>query len=147
LRYWQYDPPPRFAVLFTLAVVTIWLGAFGWLDGASALRGEAPLAVGLGLAVLAFNVGRLTVSDHAVSTDSAGTRTPPHKIVPLVMVRAVRLGAVPTDWPQPTRRGGRWPGRTQVAVRHLADDGRTEQAFTHWVRDPQAFATELGKPL
>ena len=65
LRYWQYDPPGRTAILFILVVVSVWLGVFVWL----------------------------------------------------------------------------------VSVRHLADDGRTDRSFTHWVRDPQAFATALGRRL
>jgi len=147
LRFWQFDPPVRSAVLFTIAVVAIWLGVFGWLDGAAGMRAEAPLALGLGLAVLAANVGRLTVSDHAVSTDALATRTPPSRIVPLVLIREVRLGVPPADWPTPSHRGGWLPGRTRVAVRHLADDGLSERTVTHWVRDPQAFADALGHPL
>jgi hypothetical protein len=146
LRYWQYDLPRTTAVLFTAAVVAVWLGAFGWIGGASALRAEAPLALALGVAVLVLNVSRLTVSHHGVSTDVAGTRTPPSRVVPSVLVREVRLGNPPADWPQAKRQGGRWPGRTEVAVRHLNED-RTEQAFTHWVRDPEAFAAALGHPL
>jgi hypothetical protein len=34
-----------------------------------------------------------------------------------------------------------------VSVRHLADDGRTDRAFTLWARDPEAFADALGHPV
>ena len=59
----------------------------------------------------------------------------------------VRLGDAPENWPKPARQGGRWPGRQRIAVRHLAEDGRTEKAFTHWVRDPKEFAAALGHRL
>jgi hypothetical protein len=147
LRYWQYDGPRPAAVGFIVLVVGLWLAAFGWIGGASAARDEAPLALGLGLLVLLLNICRLTVTDHGVSTDVAGTRTTPSRVVPLALVREVRRGAPPADWPNATRRGGRWPGRTPVAVRHLAEDGRTERVSVHWVRDPQAFATALGQKL
>jgi hypothetical protein len=147
LRYWQYDPPGRTAILFILVVVSVWLGVFVWLGGASAFRDEAPLALALGLIVLLLSVSRFTVSDHGLSTDVAGSRTSPSKVVPLTLVREVRLGDAPADWPKPARQGGRWPGRQLVSVRHLADDGGTDRSFTHWVRDPQAFATALGRPL
>jgi hypothetical protein len=147
LRYWQYDLPSRTALLFVLVVVAVWRGVFGWLGSAQALRDEAPLAVGLGLVVLLLSVCRYTVSDHGLSMDVAGSRTSPSNVVPLVFVRDVRLGEAPPEWPKPARQGGRWPGRQRVAVRHLAEDGRTEQAFTHWVRDPRAFAAALGRRL
>jgi hypothetical protein len=147
LRYWQYDGPRPPAIAFVVVIVAAWLGVFGWVGGASAMREEAPLALALGLAVLVLNIARLTVSDHGLSTDVAGTRTPPSRIVPLGLVRDVRLGEPPAGWPRPTRRGGRWPGRTRVAVRYLAEDGETEKAFTHWVRDPQAFGAAMGHHL
>jgi hypothetical protein len=147
LRYWQYGLPGRTAVLFVVVVVAVWLGVFGWVGGWSAFRDEAPLALGLGLVVLLLSICRLTVSDHGLSTDVAGTRTAPSNVVPLMVVREVRLGDAPADWPAPARQGGRWPGRRRVAVRHLAEDGRTDKAFTHWVRDPETFATALGHPL
>jgi hypothetical protein len=147
LRYWQYDVPGRTAVLFVLVVVAVWLGVFGWAGGWSSLRGEAPLALGLGAVVLLLSICRFTVSDHGLSSDVAGTRTAPAGVVPLVLVREVRLGDAPAHWPEPARQGGRWPGRQRVAVRHLAEDGRTEKAFTHWVRDPEAFATAVDRPL
>ena len=147
LRYWQYDLPRRTAILFVLVVVSVWLGVFVWLGGASAFRDEAPLALALGLIVLLLSVCRFTVSDHGLSTDVAGSRTSPSDVVPLMLVREVRLGDAPADWPEPARQGGRWPGRRLVAVRHLADDGRTDRSFTHWVRDPKGFATALGRRL
>ena len=147
LSYWQYDLPGRTALLFVVVVVGIWLGLFGWTDGWAGFRGEAPLALGCGLVVLTLSICRFTVSDHGVSTDVAGSKTSPADVVPLVLVREVRLGDAPADWPRPARQGGRWPGRQRVAVRHLAGDGRTERSFTHWVRDPQAFATAVGQTL
>lgn len=147
LRYWQYDPPRPVPIAFVLAVVAIWLGAFAWGGGRPALVDEAPLALGAGLIVLLLNVGRLTVTDHGISADVPATRTNPASIVPLVLVREVRLGATPPGWPAAARRGGWLPGRTRVAVRHLADDAATEHAFTRWVRDPEAFAAALDQPL
>ena len=147
LRCWQYDLPGGAALLFVAVVVGIWLGLFGWAGGWSGLRGEAPLALGCGLVVLVLSIRRFTVSDHGVSSDVAGSKTSPAHVVPLVLVREVRLGDAPVGWPQPARQGGRWPGRQRVAVRHLAEDGRTEKAFTHWMRDPEAFATALGQTL
>jgi hypothetical protein len=32
-------------------------------------------------------------------------------------------------------------------VRHLAADGEAERALTLWVRNPEAFADALGRPL
>jgi hypothetical protein len=147
LRYWQYDVPSRTALLFVLVVVGVWLGLYGWVGGWSAFRDEAPLALGLGGIVLLLSVCRYTVSDHGLSQDVAASRTSAANVVPLVLVREVRLGDAPADWPKPTRQGGRWPGRTRVAVRHLAEDARTEKALTHWVRDPERFASALGHPL
>ena len=147
LRYWQYDLPGRTALLFVLVVVGLWLGFFGWLGGAQAFRDEAPLAIGLGLIVLLLSVCRFTVSDHGLSTDVAGSRTSPSNVIPLMLIRDVRLGDAPEGWPKPARQGGRWPGRQRIAVRHLAEDGRTEKAFTHWVRDPKEFAAALGHRL
>ena len=97
--------------------------------------------------MLLLNVCRFTVSDHGLSLDVGATRTPPSDVVPLVLVREVRVGRPPAGWPR-----GRAPRRLvagphRVVVRHLADDGATEQAFTHWVRDPEAFAEALGVPL
>jgi hypothetical protein len=147
LRYWQYDAPSRTAVLFVVVVVGIWLGLFGWADGWAGFRDEAPLAFGCGLVVLGLSVSRYTVSDHGLSIDVAGSRTSAATVVPLMLVRDVRLGEAPAEWPKPARQGGRWPGRVRVAVRHLDADGHGEKAFTHWVRDPQAFATALGQKL
>ncbi len=147
LRYWQYDLPRPVPVLFTVGVVAVWLALFGWGGGRDALLDEAPLALGLGLLVLLCNVGRLTVSAHGMSLDIGATRTPPSGVVPLVLVREVRVGHAPEGWPRAARRGGRLPRRTQVAVRYLAGDGTTEEAVTRWVRDPAAFADALGQPL
>lgn len=147
LRYWQYDPPRPVPVVVVLGIVAVWLGVFAWGGGRTAVVDEAPLALGAGLLVLALNVGRLTVSEHGLSADIPATRTRPESIVPLVVVREVRAGDPPRDWPPAARRGGWLPGRTRVAVRFLTDDGATEQAFTRWVRDPAAFAVALGRPL
>jgi hypothetical protein len=94
------------------------------------------------------STGRLTVSDAALSTDIAGLRrSSSFGLVPLVLVRDVVRGAPPADWPRARRRGGWWPGRTRVAVRHLAPDAETDRAFTVWVRNPEAFADALDRPL
>jgi hypothetical protein len=146
LRYWQYDPPRPVPIAVVLGIVGAWLGVFAWGGGWTAVVDEAPLALGAGLLVLALNVGRLTVTDHGLSADIPATRTNPAAIVPLVLVREVRVGAPPAGWPPAKRRGGWWPGRTRVAVRHLTEDGTTETAFTRWVRDPGAFAEALGHP-
>ena len=139
LRYWQYDLPRPVPAIFAVLVVGIWLAIFGWSGGSAALWDEAPLALGVGLLFLLLNTGRFTVSDHGMSLDIGATRTPPAGVLPLVAVREVRVGAPPEGWPPAVRRGGWLPGRTQVAVRHLGDDGVTEQALTRWVRDPAAF--------
>jgi hypothetical protein len=139
LRYWQYDLPRPVPVVFVVVVVGIWLALFGWGGSREALLDEAPLALGVGVLFLLLNCGRFTVSDHGMSLDIGATRTPPAGVVPLVSVREVREGAPPQGWPRAVSRGGWLPGRTQVAVRHLADDGVTETAFTRWVRDPAAF--------
>jgi hypothetical protein len=146
LRYWQYDPPRPVPIAVVLVIVGAWLGVFAAGGGRAAVVDEAPLALGAGLLVLALNVGRLTVTDHGLSADIPATRTNPAAIVPLVLIREVRVGRPPTEWPQATRRGGWWPGRTRVAVRHLAEDGMTQTAFTRWVRDPGTFAEALGHP-
>jgi hypothetical protein len=147
LRYWQYDPPRPVPVAVVAGIVGIWLGVFGWGGGWPAVVDEAQLALGAGLIVLLLNIGRLTVTDHGLSADVPATRTNPASIVPLVLIREVRAGAAPVDWPAPARRGGWLPGRTRVAVRHLTDDGVTELAFTRWIRDPAAFADALEHPL
>jgi hypothetical protein len=147
LRYWQYEPPRSVPIVVVLGIVAIWLGVFAWGGGRAAAVDEAPLALGCGLIVLALNIGRLTVTDHGLSADIPATRTNPASIVPLVLIREVRVGAVPAEWPLPARRGGWLPGRTRVAVRHLADDATAERAFTRWIRDPEAFAEALGHPL
>jgi hypothetical protein len=147
LRYWQYDPPRPTPIAVVLGIVAVWLGLYAWNGGWPAVADEAPLALGLGLLVIAANVGRLTVTDHGVSADVPAARTNAASIVPLVLVREVRAGAVPADWPAPARRGGWLPGRTRVAVRYRSDDGATDLAFTRWVRDPEAFAEALEQPL
>jgi len=147
LRYWQYDLPRPVPVIFTVVVVAIWLAVFGWGGGRAALLDEAPLALGLGLLVLLCNVGRLTVSAHGMSLDVGATRTPPSGVIPLLLVREVRVGHPPEGWPPAARRGGWLPGRTRVAVRYVAADRATEEAFTRWVGDPRAFAAALDHPL
>ncbi len=147
LRYWQYEPPRWVPIAVVTGIVAVWLGFFAWQGGRSAVVDEAPLALGLGLLVIAANVGRLTVSDHGVSADVPATRTNPASIVPLVLVREVRLGGAPAGWPRPARRGGWLPGRTRVALLYRSDDGATDRALTRWVRDPAAFAEALDRPL
>jgi hypothetical protein len=148
LRYWQYSPAGPLVALLTVVAVAAWLGFLGWRDGGAAVTGELPLALGLGVLVLVGATGRLTVSDTAVSTDIAGLRqTSSFGIVPRVLVSDVVLAPAPGDWPRPRRRGGWWPGRTRVAVRHLDADAQTPRSFTVWVRDPAAFADALGHPL
>ncbi len=148
LRYWQYNAASPLVVLLTLAAVAAWLGFLGWRDGSAAVAAEVPLATGLAALVLLGSTGRFTVSDHGVSTDIAGLRqTSSFGVVPRVLVSDVVLGSAPADWPRAKRRGGWWPGRRRVAVRHLADDALTEKAFTVWVRDPAAFADALDHPL
>lgn len=146
LRYWQYRPPGPVALAFVAAVVAAWLGVFGWVGGRTAVLDELPLAVVAGIVVLVLSTGRLTVSDHGMSFDVAGARTDPSRVVPLVLVRDVVSGRPPDDWPAAKRRGGWWPGRARVAVRHLGEDDG-ERALTLWVRDPDAFAAALGCPL
>jgi hypothetical protein len=148
LRYWQYDPARAWLILLVVAAVAAWLGFLAWRDGGAAAGDEAPLAIGLGLLVILGSTGRLTVSDHALSTDIAGLRhTSSFGVVTRGLVQEVRLGRPPADWPRAKRRGGWWPGRAVVAVRHLAPDGETERAFTLRVRDPEAFADALDQPL
>jgi len=147
LRYWQYDLPRVTPVVFTVAVVAIWLAVFAWGGGRSAVEDEAPLALGLGLLVLLCNVGRLTVSAHGMSLDIGATRTPASGVVPLVLVREVRTGRPPQHWPETSRRGGWLPGRTRVSVRYADVEGTTERAVSRWVSDPAAFASALGVPL
>jgi hypothetical protein len=145
LRYWQYHLPGPAALALTLLLVAVWLGLFSWGGGWAAVRDELPVALVGGLVVLLLNVSRTTVTDHGLSTDVAGTRADPGRVTALVEVREVRAGRPPVDWPAAKRRGGWMPRRSRVAVRHLADDG--EQAFTLWVRDPDAFASAIGVPL
>jgi hypothetical protein len=147
LRYWQYRSPTPVAFAFTVLVVALWVAGFGWADGWAGVRGELPLALVLGLGVLLVHIVRITVSDHALSLDVAGTRAAPVDVVPLVLVREVRLGRTPEDWPEPKRWGGWWPGRSRVVVRHLAGEGDGERSLELWVRDPEAFAAALGTTL
>jgi hypothetical protein len=148
LRYWQYDLARWFVVVLALAAAAVWLGVIGGRDGADAVTDELPLVVVLFLLVVAGSTGRLTGSDAALSTDIAGLRrASSFGVVPLALVRDVVRGAPPADWPRARRRGGWWPGRTRIAVRHLAADAETERAFTVWVRDPEAFADALDHPL
>jgi hypothetical protein len=147
LRYWQYEPPRLVPIAVVTGVVAVWLGVYAWVGGWTAAVDEAPIALGLGLLVIAANVGRLTVSEHGMSADVPAARTNPASIVPLVLVREVRTGNLPDGWPSPARRGGWLPGRTRVAVRYRSDDGSTDRALTRWVRDPVAFAEALDQPL
>jgi hypothetical protein len=148
LRYWQFDPARAWLVVAVVVGVTLWLGVAARRGGSAALAGEAPVAVVLGLAVLVLSTTRLTVSDTGFSLDVAGLRAPSSlHVVARSQVREVRRGVPPADWPRARRRGGRWPGRTRVAVRHLRSDGDGEQALTLWLRDPAAFAEALGRPL
>ncbi|MGY1820972.1 hypothetical protein [Geodermatophilus sp. SYSU D00079] len=146
LHYWQYDPPRPWLLLTAALFVAAWLALFAWTGGTSAVLGELPLALVLGGAVVVLSTARLTVSDSGLSFDVAGLRrTSSLHVVPRSLVREVRRGTPPEGWPKARSRGGWWPGRTRVAVRHLA--GGEDKAFTVWVRDPAAFAGALGVPL
>jgi hypothetical protein len=148
LRYWQYDAPRAFVVVLVVLLVAGWLAYLGGRDGAAAAGQEAPIAVALGVVVLLFSTARFTVSDTGLSTDIAGLRqTSSFGVVPLALVQEVVLGGAPAGWPRARRRGGWWPGRTRVSVRHLAPDGERERAFTIWVRDPAAFSDAVGRRL
>ncbi|WP_369137349.1 hypothetical protein [Modestobacter versicolor] len=148
LRYWQYDPARPWVVAATVLAVVAWLAFLGWRDGRAAVTGELPLAIGLGLVVVLGATARFTISDHAVSSDIAGLRqTSSFRVVPLVLVAEVVEGRPPAGWPKARSRGGWWPGRRLLSVRHLDLDGLTEKAFTVWVRDPAAVADALGRPL
>jgi hypothetical protein len=147
LRYWQYRAPAPFATAFTVGIVALWLGVFGWVGGWPEVRGELPLALTAGIVVLVLNIGRVTVSDHGLSFDVAATGPDASRVIALPQVRALQVGTAPADWPAPKRRGGWWPGRTRVAVRHFGSDDDGEQALSLWVRDPGAFAAALGVPL
>lgn len=148
LRYWQYNPASPTVAALTVAAVAVWLLVLALIDGAPAAADEAPLAVGLGLLILVLATSRFTVSDFAVSGDIAGIRqTSSFGIVPLVLVEDVAVSPAPADWPRAARRGGWWPGRTRVVVRHLGSDGAADKAFGVWVRDPAEFAEALDRPL
>ena len=148
LRYWQYNAASPLVLALTLLALAGWLGFLGWRDGSAAVTAELPLAVALAALVLAGSTGRFTVSDSGLSTDIAGLRqTSSFGVVPRVLVTDVVAGAAPAGWPRAKRRGGWWPGRRRVSVRHLGSDALTEQAFTVWVRDPAAFAEALEHPL
>jgi hypothetical protein len=148
LRYWQYDLARWIVVVLVAVAAAAWLGFLAWRDGAAAVTDELPFVIGLSVLVVAFSTGRLTVSDFGLSTDIAGLRqSSSFGVVTLALVRDVVRGTPPPDWPRAKRRGGWWPGRTRVAVRHLGPDGETDRAFTVWVRDPEAFAEALDRPL
>ncbi|MGY2084154.1 hypothetical protein [Blastococcus sp. SYSU DS0539] len=144
LRYWQYRPAGLVALGLAVVVVAAWMALFAWRGGWPAAREELPLALAAGVVVYAVNTRRVTVSDHGLSFDVAGTRTDASSVIPSALVRDVRTGRPPAGWPSPAKRGGWWPGRTRVAVRYRTDDG--EQALTLWARDPAAFAEALGVP-
>jgi hypothetical protein len=123
-----------------------WLAASR--GGGAAFAVELPVALVLGAAVLVMSTTRLTVSDSGLSFDVGGLRsTSSQHVVARSPVQEVRRGRTPQGWTKARQRGGWWPGRTRVAVRHLTDDGAEERALTAWVRDPQAFAEALGRPL
>jgi hypothetical protein len=148
LRYWQYDPARPWVVAVTVLAVAGWLAFLGWRDGSGAVTDEVPLALGLGIVVVVGATARFTIGDSGLSTDIAGLRqTSSFRVVPLVLVTDVVLGRPPAGWPKARRRGGWWPGRRRVSVRHLDLDGTTDTAFTAWVRDPAAVADALGRPL
>ena len=105
-------------VIVTTGVVVIWLAVFGWGGGRAALLDEAPLALGLGVLVLLCNIGRFTVSAHGMSLDVGATRTPPADVIPLVVVRELRVGSPPEGLPRAARRVGWLPGRTRVSFLH-----------------------------
>ena len=148
LRYWQYDAARWWVVALVVVGAAAWLSVIAARDGAGTLATEAPLVAAMAVLVVAFSTGRLTVSDVAVSLDIAGLRrTSSFGVVPRALVQDVVAGPPPAGWPPARHRGGWWPGRTRIAVRHLASDGATERAFTVWVRDPGAFADGLGHPL
>jgi hypothetical protein len=148
LRYWQYNAAGPLVIALTVLAVAGWLGFLSWRDGSAAAAAETPLAVGLGVLVILGATGRFTISDHAVSTDIAGLRqTSSFGVVPLVLVSQVVEGRAPQGWPKARHRGGWWPGRRRISVRHLDVDGLTEKAFTVWARDPAAVADALGRPL
>ena len=147
LRYWQYDPARPWVFAVTVLALAGWLAFLGWRDGGAAVSDELPLALGLAVIVLIGATGRFTISDHAVSTDIAGLRqTSSFGVVPLVLVTEVVDGRPPAGWPKARSRGGWWPGRHRVSVRHLDLDGQTEKAFTVWVRDPAAVTDALDRP-
>jgi hypothetical protein len=148
LRYWQYDAVRAYVVGVAAVAFAAW---FGWLaarEGSAGVQRNLGLGIAVAVVVLVFSTGRLTVSDSAVSTDIAGLRrTSSFGVVALSLVREVVRGGAPAGWPRPRRRGGWWPGRSRVTVRHLGPDGTGDRAFTVWVRDPEAFAEALGVPL
>jgi hypothetical protein len=148
LRYWQYDPVRAYVLGLVVLGYAAW---FGWLaaqQGSAGVRANLPLGIAVAVVVLVFSTGRFTVSDSAVSTDIAGLRrTSSFGVVARSLVREVVPGRGPAGWPRPRRRGGWWPGRSRVTVRHLGPDGTGERAFTVWVRDPAAFADALGARL
>ena len=148
LRYWQYNPARPWLIATALLFVAAWIGLSAWTGGPAAAAAEVPLAVVLALAVVLLSTTRLTVSDAGLSFDVAGLRrTSSLHVVARSLVREVRRGGPPAGWPAAKRRGGWWPGRTRVAVRHLTADGSGEQALTCWVRDPEALADALDQPL
>ena len=148
LRWWQYDLASPAVITLTVLAVAAWLGFLAWRDGSDAVTAELPLALGLAVLVLAGSTGRFTVSDHGLITDIAGLRqTSSFGVVPRVLVTDVVPGPPPAGWPTAKRRGGWWPGRTRVSVRHLGSDALTEQALTVWLRDPAGFADPLDHPL
>ncbi|MGY1770746.1 hypothetical protein [Blastococcus sp. SYSU D00813] len=142
LRYWQYEAPGPVPLALAAALAVGWLALFGWSGGWGEVRDELPWAVGAGLLVVVLNTRRTTVSDHGLSTHTAGTRPDAADVVALAQVREVHLGRPPADWPAAARPGRWFPGRSRVSVRYAADDG-AERAVTYWARDPGAFTEAL----
>src|SRR5689334_17160045 len=105
LRYWQYDLARWWVVVLAVMGVAGWLAFLAWRDGGSSAAGDAPLAVGLGLLVIAGSTGRLTVSDSGLSTDIAGLRqTSSFGVVSLAQVQQVVAGPAPQGWPKARSR-------------------------------------------
>ncbi len=142
LRYWQYEAPGPGALALAAVLAAGWVAYFAWGGGWTDARSEVPFALGLAAVVLVLNTRRTTVSDHGLSTHTAGTRPDPAEVVTHRQVLDVRIGR-PQDPRAAQRRGRWWPGRTRVTVRYAGDDGE-ERELTLWARDPEAFGEALG---
>jgi len=146
LRFAQHLPASR-TVRALLLLAAPAYAAVQLAQGAGTGRAIA-FAVLLAVVILAVSTYRVTISNHGISFDIAGLRqVSSFGFVPLHAVRDVRLGPSPEDWPKARLKGGWWPGRRRVNVRHLDQDA-TPRAFHVWVSDPEAFGTAmLGRPL